>query len=256
VRDLVHYRDLLYTLTLHRIKVRYKQSVLGIAWAIIQPLLLMAIYTIIFSIVTKMPSDGAPYAVFVYAALLPWTLFASSLTTAATSLVAHTNLITKVYFPREILPLTYVLASFFDFVMAAAVLGVLMVWYGVPFTPGLLQVVPVLAVAVMFATAVSLLVSAFQVRFRDIGIAMPLLMQLWLYASPVVYPVSIVPERFRHWYALNPMAGVVENFRGIVIQQKTIDWGLLMPGLMVAAILLPLSYLYFKSTESTLADVI
>jgi lipopolysaccharide transport system permease protein len=256
IRDLIHYRDLLVTLTIHRVKVRYKQSVLGIAWAVLQPLLLMLVYTIIFSVVTKMPSEGAPYAVFVYAALLPWTFFSTSITTASTSLVAHNNLITKVYFPREILPLTYVLAALFDFAMASIVLVVLLAVYKVSIGAGIVLVLPVMAIAVLFSLAMALFLSAFQVRFRDIGIAMALIMQLWMYATPVVYPLSVVPQRFRWLYSLNPMAGVVENFRQVVLQHGHVDVAVLLPGLVVSCLLLPTAYLYFKTAETTMADVI
>jgi lipopolysaccharide transport system permease protein len=256
IRDLIHYRDLLVTLTIHRVKIRYKQSMLGIAWAVLQPLLLMLVYTVIFSVVTKMPSEGAPYAVFVYAALLPWTFFSTSITTASTSLVAHNNLITKVYFPREILPLTYVLAALFDFAMASIVLVVLLAVYKVSIGAGIVLVLPVMAIAVLFSLAMALFLSAFQVRFRDIGIAMALIMQLWMYATPVVYPLSVVPQQFRWLYSLNPMAGVVENFRQVVLQHGHLDVGVLLPGLVVSCLLLPTAYLYFKTAETTMADVI
>jgi lipopolysaccharide transport system permease protein len=255
-RDLFHYRDLLWTLTLHRVKVRYKQSLLGIAWAVLQPLLLMVVYTIIFSVVTKMPHEGAPYAIFVYAALLPWTFFSASVTSAATSLVAHNNLITKVYFPREILPLTYVFAALFDFAIASVILAVLLFVYHVPVGITILFALPVMLVAFLFALAASLFLSAFQVRFRDIGIAMALIMQLWMYATPVVYPLSVVPRRFLLPYCLNPMAGVVENFRQVVIQHGTLNGGILLPGVLVSVLLLPAAYLYFKTAEATMADVI
>jgi lipopolysaccharide transport system permease protein len=255
-RDLIHYRDLLLTLTIHRINVRYKQSALGIAWAVLQPLLLMIVYTIIFSVVVKMPHEGGPYAVFVYAALLPWTFFSTAVTTSASSLVAHNNLITKVYFPREILPLTYVLAAFFDFLIASVILMALLGSYHVSLTVGALLVCPIMLVAVLFSLAMALLLSAFQVRFRDIGIAMGLLLQLWMYATPVVYPYSIVPDRFVFWYSLNPMAGVVENFRRVILQHGTMNMAVLLPGVIVCMLLLPLAYLYFKTSEATMADVI
>jgi lipopolysaccharide transport system permease protein len=256
LRDLVQYRDLLLTLTIHRIKIRYKQSLLGIAWAVLQPLLLMVAYTVIFSVVTKVPHGGAPYAVFVYAALLPWTFFSTSITTASTSLVSHNNLITKVYFPREILPLTYVLAALFDFAMASVVLAVLLAIYHVPVTAGIVLVLPLLVIAFTFALSLSLFLSAFQVRFRDIGIAMALIMQLWMFATPVVYPLSVVPKRFLTLYSLNPMAGVVENFRQIVLEHAGLNLPVLLPGLLVSLVLLPAAYLYFKTAEATMADVI
>lgn len=256
VRDLIHYRDLLLTLTIHRINVRYKQSALGIAWAVLQPLLLMVVYTIIFSVVVKMPHEGGPYAVFVYAALLPWTFFSTAVATSATSLVAHNNLITKVYFPREILPLTYVLAALFDFLIASVILVALLGVYHVSLAASALLVCPIMLVAFLFSLAMALLLSAFQVRFRDIGIAMALLLQLWMYATPVVYPYSVVPERFAFWYSLNPMAGVVENFRRVILQHGAMNLEVLLPGVVVCLLLLPLAYLYFKTAEATMADVI
>jgi homopolymeric O-antigen transport system permease protein len=256
LRDLLSYRDLLLTLTIHRVKVRYKQSALGIAWAILQPLLLMVVYTIIFSVVTKMPSEGAPYALFVYAALLPWTFFSTSLTTASTSLVGHNNLITKVYFPREILPLTYVLAALFDFAMASVVLAIMLAVYRVSIGFSIVFVLPMMTIAFVFSLSVSLFLSAFQVRFRDIGIAMAFVMQLWMYATPVVYPLSIVPTQFQWLYSLNPMAGVVENFRQVVLHHGAVNTAVLWPGLIVACVLLPAAYIYFKTAEATMADVI
>jgi lipopolysaccharide transport system permease protein len=250
------YFDLLLTLSLHRIKVRYKQSVLGLAWALMQPLALMLIYTVIFSVVTKMPGAGQAYPVFVFASLLPWLFFSTALTGAANSLVAHQYLIAKVYFPREILPITYVIASFFDFLVASALLGLLMAWYRVWPTWQLLWVAPVMGVAVVFALGLSLLLAALQVSFRDIGLALPLALQIWMFACPVVYPLSAVPAAYRSWYLLNPMAGIVENFRRTVLQGLPPDWGSLGVACWMTAILFPIAYAYFKYREATMADVI
>ena len=256
LRELWHYRDLFYTLTVHRIKVRYKQSVLGLAWAILQPLSLMLIYTVIFSVIAKVPSEGVPYAVFAYAALLPWTFFSSSLTNATQGLVSHSQLVTKVYFAREILPLTYVSAALFDFAVATTFLIALFIYYGVGLTAYVLYAIPILILLTALATAFSLFLSAMQVRFRDIGVAMPLLLQLWMFTTPVVYPLSAVPQRFRALYALNPLVGVIENFRRVVLQGVEPDFHSLTISAIVAAILLPLTYLYFKRVEATMADVI
>jgi lipopolysaccharide transport system permease protein len=171
-------------------------------------------------------------------------------------LVSHSNLITKVYFPREILPLTYVLAALFDFAMASVVLAVLLGIYHVPVTAGIVLIAPLMAIAFAFALALSLFLSAFQVRFRDIGIAMALIMQLWMFASPVVYPLSMVPKRYLALYSLNPMAGVVENFRQVVLQHAELNVAVLLPGVLVVLVLLPAAYLYFKTAEATMADVI
>lgn len=256
LRGLWQYRDLFYTLTVHRIKVRYKQSVLGLAWAILQPLSLMLIYTVIFSVIAKVPSENVPYAVFAYAALLPWTFFSSALTNATTSLVSHSQLVTKVYFAREILPLTYVSAAVFDFAVASSFLIALFFHYRVGLTVYALYAVPIFLLLAALATAFSLFLSAVQVRFRDIGVAMPLLLQVWLFATPVVYPLSAVPLRFRGIYALNPTVGVIENFRRVVLQGVAPDFNSLAISAIAAAILFPLAYLYFKRVEATMADII
>jgi lipopolysaccharide transport system permease protein len=256
LRELWQYRDLFYTLTVHRIKVRYKQSVLGLAWAILQPLSLMLIYTVIFSVIARVPSEGVPYAVFAYAALLPWTFFSSALTNATQGLVSHSQLVTKVYFAREILPLTYVSAALFDFAIASTFLIALFFYYGVSLTIYALYAIPILILLAALATALSLFLSALQVWFRDIGVAMPLLLQLWMFSTPVVYPLSAVPQRFRGLYALNPLVGVIENFRRVVLQGVEPDFHSLAISAIAAAILLPLTYLYFKRVEATMADVI
>jgi lipopolysaccharide transport system permease protein len=256
LRELWQYRDLFYTLTVHRIKVRYKQSVLGLAWAILQPLSLMLIYTVIFSVIAKVPSEGVPYSVFAYAALLPWTFFSSSVTNATQGLVSHSQLVTKVYFAREILPLTYVSAALFDFAVATTFLIALFFYYGVHLTVYALYAIPIMILLTALATMFSLFLSAVQVWFRDIGVAMPLLLQLWMFATPVVYPLSAVPQRFRGWYVLNPLVGVIENFRRVVLQGVEPDYQSLAVSAIVAAILLPLAYLYFKRVEATMADVI
>lgn len=254
--ELVWYRDLLYTLTLHRIRVRYKQSALGLGWALIQPLAMMLVYTIIFSIFARFPSKGVPYSLFVLCGILPWNFFQTALSSSATGLVSHTSLITKVYFPREILPFSYVMAAFFDFLVACVILVAMMAWYHVGLTVNALYLIPILLVEVAFLSGVGLLFSAFQVRFRDIGIAMPLILQLWMFCAPVVYSYSDVPKRFRALYMLDPMVGIVENFRRVVIQGWGIDLHLLGISALAAVVVLPLGYMYFKHREATMADVI
>jgi lipopolysaccharide transport system permease protein len=257
LKVLSHYRDLLYTLSVHRIKVRYKQSILGIAWAIVQPLSLMLIYTLIFTFIARVPTSGdVAYPVLLYAALLIWTYFASALTNATNSLVSHNHLVTKVYFPREILPLTYVIAALFDLAIASPVLLGLMLYYSVPLTFNVLYAIPIVVIMTMFITAVTFVFSAAQVRFRDIGMALPLLLQIWMFATPIVYPLSAVPERFRTLYMLNPMVGVVENFRRVLVEAAPPNFYELGVSALVAAILFPLSYIFFKHVEATIADVI
>ena len=251
---LAQYKDLIWTLCVHRVKVRYKQSVLGILWAILQPLAVMMIFTFVFSIIARMPSEGAPYAIFAYTALLPWNYFSSGVANATVSLANHAQFVTKVYFPREILPISYVAAALFDFLVASTLLAGLMIYYRVPLTLNALYAIPIIAVLTCFALAMSLLFSATQVRFRDLGVAVPLLLQVWLFATPVIYPLSAVPERLRPFYMLNPMVGVIESFRHAILKGVAPDMGPLLFATVIAIILLVVSYLYFKWVEATMAD--
>ena len=250
------YRDLLITLSAHRVKVRYKQSVLGIAWAVLQPLSLMLIYTLVFAVFARIPTGGTPYPVMAFTGLLLWTLFSTALTSSTNGLVSHAHLVTKVYFPREILPLTYVVAALFDFAIAALLLAALMVYYHITPTINLLYAIPIVVILTCFVTAMSLVFSALQVRFRDVGVAMPLFLQLWMFATPVVYPLSAVPQRFQSLYSLNPMVGVVDSFRTVVLSGTAPDLHGLGISAILSVLLLPACYIYFKHVEATLADVI
>ena len=250
------YSDLLYTLSVHRIKVRYKQSVLGVCWAILQPLSMMLIFTFIFSFIARIPSDGAPYAIFAYTALLPWNYFSSGISNATNGLVSHSQFVTKVYFPREILPITYVVAALFDFLVASILLAGLMIYYHVALTLNVLYAMPIILVLSCFALAMSFFFSATQVRFRDVGVAVPLLLQLWLFATPVIYPLSAVPLRLRPIYTLNPMVGVIESFRQVMLRGAAPDLKPLLVTAIVSLVLLFVSYIYFKRIEATMADFI
>lgn len=250
------YKDLVWTLSLHRIKVRYKQSVLGILWAFLQPISMMLVFTFIFSLIARMPSDGIPYSIFAFTALLPWNYFSTSVANGTSSLVKDSQFVTKVYFPREILPITYIVAALFDFAIALILLACLMIYYHVALTVNVLYVVPILLVLTCFALAISLMFSATQVRFRDIGMAVPLLLQLWLFATPVIYPLSAVPARWRSFYELNPMVGIIESFRQVVLKGEPPDMRSLMFSAVVSVILLFVSYLYFKRVEATMADFV
>lgn len=250
------YGDLLHTLSVHRIGVRYKQTSLGFAWAVLQPVMMMIIFTAVFSMLAKMPSDGAPYALFAYTALLPWSFFNTAVSGGTNSLVAHTQLITKVYFPREILPITYVVAALFDFLVGGVVLLTLMYWYGVPLSIHAVLLVPIVAVLALWILAVSLVLAAIQVRFRDIGVALPVLMQVLMFASPIIYPLSAVPESWRTWYLLNPLAGVLSSFRDVLLRQTVPDPSPLGTACLVTAIALPAAYMFFKHAEATMADQI
>lgn len=250
------YSDLLYTLSAHRIKVRYKQSALGVCWAILQPLSMMFIFTFVFSFIARIPSEGAPYAIFAYTALLPWQYFSSSVANATNSLVSHSQFVTKVYFPREILPISYVVAALFDFAVAATLLGGLMIYYHVSLTLNALYALPITLVLSCFALAMSFFFSATQVRLRDIGVAVPLLLQLWLFATPVIYPLASVPLRLRPFYTFNPLVGVIENFRRVILRGAAPDLKSLLTSAIVSIVLLFVSYVYFKRIEATMADFI
>ena len=253
---LVQYKDLIWTLSVHRIKVRYKQSVLGVLWAILQPISMMLIFTFIFSFIAKMPSEGLPYAVFAYTAILPWNCFSTGVASATNSLVSHAQFVTKVYFPREILPLTYVIAALFDFGVASVLLAGLMLYYRIPLTINALYAIPIMLVLSCFALAVSFFFSATQVRFRDIGVAVPLLLQVWLFATPVIYPLSAVPARWRPFYALNPMVGIIEGFRQVMLTGAAPETRSLLLSAAISVTLLVVSYLYFKLSEATMADFV
>ena len=236
--------------------MRYRQTVLGVSWAVLQPLLMMTIFAIVFSRLAGIPSEGAPYPLFAFVALLPWTFFSTSLTSGTGSLVSHTQLITKVYFPREILPLTYVVAALFDFTIGLGVLGLLMAWFEAPFTMAIVYLVPLVLLLAAWSLSVALVLSALQVRWRDVGVAMPVLVQVWMFVSPVIYPLGVVPDTWRPLYLLNPMAGIINSFRDVLLRGQAPDPAPLLYASVVTAGALPLAYLVFKRTEATMADVI
>ena len=250
--------DLLLTLSVHRVKVRYKQSRLGILWAVVQPVAMMLVFTLMFAFLRTEPSGDVPFPLFAYAALIPWTTFSTGLTNAATALTSHAGLLTKVSFPREILPLTYVAAALVDMSIASVVLVGLLVWYGVPLTTNAIWIVPIVLVLTGVVIGLGLLLSAVQVRHRDVGLAMPVLVQVWLFATPVLYPLSSVKSALRPElytvYLLNPMAGVVDGFRRALVLRATPDLHALAVAVVVVAVLVPIAYGYFKYAESTMAD--
>ena len=256
LRALPEYRDLLITLSAHRINVRYRQTLLGVLWAVLQPLLMMAIFTGVFSMLARIPSEGVPYALFAYTALLPWLFFSTALTNATGSLVNHTQLITKVYFPREILPLTYLIAAVFDLAIGCIVLAALLVWFGVHPPAYALWVVPIVMLLAAWVLSVSLVSAAAQVRWRDVGVALPLILQLWMFASPVIYPLGMVPEGWRGWYLLNPMAGIINGFRQVLLHGTAPEAQPLQYAAVVTLCTLPLSYVVFKRAEATMADIV
>jgi lipopolysaccharide transport system permease protein len=256
LRNLLQYSDLLYTLSLFRLNVRYKQSALGWMWAALQPLALMGVYTFIFAHVTRVNTDGANYPIFVFSALLPWIFFSSSISNAVHGLVTYPNLLTKMYFPREIIPLSYLAAGFVDFVISSIILLGLMTFYRTPLTWNALYALPIFLVLAGFAAAVALFFSAVHVRFRDVGLAMPFLMQVWMFAAPVVYSVHSIPVRFRSLYLLDPVAGLIENFRQVLIFGNSPNASSLAVSAAITTAALVISYAYFKASEGTMADVI
>ena len=254
--ELWAYRELLYFLTWRDVKVRYKQTALGAAWAILQPLLTMIVFTIFFGRLAKIPSDGVPYPIFSYAALLPWTLFAFSLAQSGNSLVASQQLIKKVYFPRLVIPISAVLAGLVDFLLASVVMAGMMVFYKVVPTANVVFLPFFLLLALASALTVGLWLSALNVQYRDVRYTIPFLTQFWLFATPIAYPSSLVPEQWRALYGLNPMAGVVEGFRWALFGTVEISVGLVLISTAMVLVFLTGGLVYFRRMERTFADVV
>jgi lipopolysaccharide transport system permease protein len=256
LRDLWDYRELLYFLVWRDIKVRYKQTALGAAWAILQPVLTMAVFSIFFGRLAKVPSGGVPYPVFVYAALLPWQLFAFTLTESSNSLVVNQHLITKVYFPRLAVPIAAVLGGLVDFGISFCVLLLLLFYYGIAPAFTVLALPLFVALAIATALGAGLWLSALNVQYRDVRYTIPFLTQFWLFATPVAYPSSLVPERWRVLYGLNPMAGVVEAFRWALLGKSAGPGPLLAVSVAVVTVMLVGGLFYFRRMEKTFADVV
>ena len=259
LREVWHYRELLYFLIWRDVKVRYKQTALGVLWVVLQPVISMLVFTVLFGVLLNAPSNGVPYPVFVYAGLLPWLYFAGALARSTTSMVDSRNLITKVYFPRLIVPLTSVLTGLIDFAVGFVVLIVLMLLYGIVPTMAVLLTPLFLLLAMMTAFGFGLWLSALNVRYRDIGYIIPFVIQIWMYVTPVVYSVSLIPERFQFLLGLNPMTSVVSGFRWALlgpassVQSSPIVYVL---SLVTTAVVLISGLIYFRRTERTFADII
>lgn len=253
--DLWRYRELLFLLTWRDIKVRYAQTVLGATWAVLQPLLTMVIFSVIFGQLAKLPSDGIPYPIFTYTALLPWQLFAFSLINSSQSLVGSQNLVSKVYFPRLVIPIASVLPGLVDFAISFLVLIGMLVYYQIPLTTRILTLPLFLLLAVMSALAVGLWLSALNVEYRDIRYVVPFLTMFWQYATPVAYSASLIPDKWRLLYGLNPMTGVVEGFRWALLGSGQID-GMIWVSIAIILLLFMSGLAYFKRMEATFADVI
>jgi lipopolysaccharide transport system permease protein len=250
------FRELLYFMAWRDIIVRYKQTAIGAGWAVIQPLITMIMFTLIFGVMAKIPSDGVPYPVFAFAGLLPWTFFSQVLTRGGNSVVASANLVTKIYFPRLLLPLAATAAPAVDFLLSFLMLLGLMAWFHVAPTWNLLALPLFMGLAFMTAMAMTLWLSSLNVRYRDVGYVIPFMSQVWMYASPVVYPVSVIPEKWRLLYSLNPMAGVIEGFRWALLGKGTPDFMVIAISSSVVLALLMGGIVYFKRMEQTFADVI
>jgi lipopolysaccharide transport system permease protein len=257
LRELWDYRELLYFLVWRDIKVRYKQTALGVAWAIIQPFFTMVIFSIFFGRLAKIPSDGVPYPVFSFAALVPWTFFASGLQNAATSLVTNANLITKVYFPRLTIPIAAVLSGVVDFALAFGVLIGIMLFYGRVPTGNIIWLPYFLLLALVTSLGVSLWLAAINVQFRDVRYTVPFLVQFWFFATPITYPSSLLPEPWHTLYGLNPMVSVVEGFRWALLGTTAPPTpGLVLASSSAAIIALVTGAFYFRRMEKTFADVV
>lgn len=255
VNELWRYRELAWVLTERDIKVRYKQTALGFAWAIIQPVMMMVVFSVFFGALAKMPSDGLPYPVFVYAGLLPWTFFANAISASSNSLVGSSHLVSKVYFPRLIIPVSTVGGGLVDFAIAAAILLLLCLFYGVGWSINLL-VAPLLVAGIIFiALGVGIFLSALTVAFRDFRYVIPFMVQFWMFATPVVYPASLVPEGWRWLLFLNPMAGFIEGFRSAFLG-KPFDWLAICISLVVAVAVFFIGIAYFEKVERSFADII
>jgi lipopolysaccharide transport system permease protein len=248
--------ELLYFLVWRDVTVRYKQTAIGISWAVLQPLLTMILFTVIFGYLARIPSDGLPYPLFAYTALLPWMYFSEALTRGGGSLVSNSDLISKVYFPRLIIPLSAVLTPAVDFVLCFVILLGLMAWYGVTPTWHVVALPVFLLLAFMTALAVVLLLSPLHVRYRDVRYVIPFLAQFWMYASPVIYPVSLIPEQWRLLYSLNPMVGVIEGFRWALLGKQSPDFMVMAVSAAVVLLLLLCGVVSFRRMERTFADVV
>ena len=254
--DLWQYRELIYFLTWRDIKVRYKQTVLGGAWAILQPFLTMVVFSVFFGRLAGIPSDGLPYPIFAYCALLPWQLFAHALTESSNSLVANERLITKVYFPRLVIPISTILAGLLDFLIAFVVLIGMMMYYGIAPTAAVWTLPLFLLLAVGAALGVGLWLSALNVQYRDVRYTIPFLTQFWLFLTPVAYPSTLVPVSWRALYGLNPMAGVVEGFRWALLGKTEGPGALLAVSVTIVVLVLVGGLYYFRRMEKTFADVV
>lgn len=255
LRDVWAHRELLYFLMWRDLKVRYKQTIFGIAWVVLQPLMTTILFTIFLGVLARVPSDGVPYPILVYTALLPWTFFSGAVLNSSNSLLGNAHLITKVYFPRLLVPAAAVGARLVDFAIGFVILAGMMLYYRVPLTRGALMLPVLIALTTLLALGLGMLISALSVKHRDIGFALPVLMQFWMYVSPIIYPLSFIPAKWQGVYKLNPLVGITENFRAALLG-RSFDWRALAITSVVTFVLLVCSAFIFKRVERSFADTI
>jgi len=256
IQNLWKHRELLWVWAAREVRVRYKQSFLGVGWAILQPLAFTLMFTLVFSYVVQVPTDGIPYPIFSFTAMLPWTLFATSISFGVSTLVGNMNLVTKIYFPREVLPLAAIAAAFVDFLVASLIYVVMLLWYRMPIYPTVLLLPVLVAIQLALTIGVVLIGSAGLVFYRDIRFLVPLGLQLWLYASPVIYPASMIPAQWQWLYQLNPMVGILEGYRAILLHGQLPSLSSLVAATLISFVLLIVGYAWFKRVEPTFADLI
>ncbi len=256
IKELVHYRDLFTFLVIRDIKVKYKQTVLGGLWAIIQPFFLMVVFTLFFGKLAKIPSDGIPYPIFNFTAMIAWTYFSGAINTSSNSIVGSGSLISKVYFPRIIIPLTSVIAGLLDFLLAFIVLIGMMFYYSIYPSLLVLALPGLIILMMLMASGVGMLLAALNAKYRDIRYTIPFLIQFWMFASPIVYPASLIPERYRMIYALNPMTGVIEGFRSALLGKAVFPTEMILISVIISLGIFIIGLAYFKQVERYFADVI
>jgi len=256
IKEIWNFRELFYFFIWRDIKIRYKQTVLGAMWAIIQPFFTMVVFTIFFGNFAKVPSEGVPYPVFSYSALVPWTYFSGALALSGNSLIGNSNLLTKVYFPRFAIPAASVLSGILDFFIASLLLFGIMVYYNIPLSLGLLLWPILVILLILLALGLGMVFSSLNVKYRDIKYTIPFLIQLGLFVTPIIYPISILPEKYKIFVALNPMTGIIEAFRSTVIPNKHIDMLLLLYSVIVSLLIFLLGLMYFRKMEKEFADLV
>ena len=256
LKNISQYRELLSFLIMREIKAKYKQTVLGVAWSLLQPLSLMLVFTVVFSLFARLPSDGVPYALFSYCALVPWQFFAGVLGRGAGSLLSNQALVQKVYFPRELIPLAVVGSAVVDFAIGFILFLCLISFYSIAWSSVTLLVIPIFLILCLFVIGLIFLLAPMNVFYRDIGFIIPVAIQLLMFATPIIYPLSMVPESFRPYYILNPLAGIIDSFRKILLHNMPPDWPSLGFAAVISLLVFSLGFAYFKRVEFRLADVL